>query len=106
MSHLYILENKIPVLVEDTETWGRWFEDFSNRRVAFTELKDKQVSTVFLGVDHQWRTGGKPLLFETMVFESDQLIDRYCMRYSTWEEAEAGHYAVVTLIKVGSDRTQ
>lgn len=105
MNYLYILENKTPVPVEDTETWGRWFENFSNRQVAFTELGDKRASTVFLGLDHQWEIGGKPLLFETMVFDQNNSIDRYCMRYSTWEDAEAGHYAVVALIRAKSDRT-
>ena len=42
---------------------------------------------MFLGLDHSW--GGKPLLFETMVFRnrSGEEMDRY----STWDEAEAGH---------------
>jgi hypothetical protein len=46
------------------------------------------VSTVFLGLDHQWGDG-PPLVFETMIFGGEH--DQYQERYSTWDEAEAGH---------------
>lgn len=98
MTQTYILENKIPIPVEDINLWGRWFENVENKRVALTEFDNLRVSTVFLGIDHQWGIGKTPLLFETMVFERGNLIDKYCMRYATWDEAEAGHYAVVALI--------
>ncbi len=96
---MYILENKIPIPVEDLILWGRWFENVENKRVAFTEFDNLRVSTVFLGIGRQLGIGKTPLLFETMVFDRDNLIDKYCMRYATWYEAEAGHYAVVALIK-------
>lgn len=90
MSHLYILENKIPVPVEDGILWGRWFEN-ADKQVANTSVDKLQVSTVFVGV--------APLLFETMVFEEDKPIDKFCRRYCTWEDAQAGHDAVVALIR-------
>ncbi len=32
---------------------------------------------------------GPPILFETMVFQGKEILDM--QRYSTWEEAQAGH---------------
>lgn len=53
------------------------------------------VSTVFLGLDHNWG-GGPPLLFETMIFTDGE--GGYCRRYSAWEEAEAGHWETVRML--------
>lgn len=50
------------------------------------------VSTVFLGLDHQYGDG-PPLLFETMVFGGP--LDHEMNRYSTWNEAEKGHQEMV-----------
>lgn len=74
------------------------------RRVGSDYIDPEQkiwVSTVFLGMDHQFRLGGPPLIYETMVFDQRDLkpgtvgrdLDMY--RYSTREQAEAGHRAVV-----------
>jgi hypothetical protein len=51
------------------------------------------VSTVFLGLDHNFSMVGPPLLFETMVFGGP--LNGECRRYATWVEAEAGHREVV-----------
>lgn len=41
------------------------------RRVARSTLTDgKVVSTVWLGLDHNFSRSGPPLIFETMVFDS------------------------------------
>lgn len=83
--HKYILVDRKPVPEPDTIKWAQWFENFDNRRLY--------VSTVFLGLDHNWEGEGRPILFETMVFrnKSGEEADRYC----TWEEAEAGHERMV-----------
>ena len=49
------------------------------------------ISTVWLGIDHG--TVNKHMIFETMVFETHKPlpIDKYTRRYSTEEEAKAGH---------------
>lgn len=52
------------------------------------------VSTTFLmGINHRWMDGTEPLLFETMVFGGT--MDQSQWRYSTWEQAEAGHQEVL-----------
>ena len=88
MSDKYILDGKIPVPCDDLLTWGRWMQ-FADRHVAKNEIGDLWVSTVFLGLDHQWGNGS-PLLFETMIFGDDKWED-YQERCSTWEQAEAQH---------------
>ena len=70
--------------------------DLNYKRVASTDLRDgKWVSTVWLGLNHNYGEG-PPLIFETMVFRNhDDLTDLDCERYSTEAEAVAGHAAVV-----------
>ena len=88
MTGKYILEGKTPKLVEDVLEWGMWFET-ADRHVAQTTLSNGvRVSTVFLGLDHSFG-GGKPILFETMIFGGKP--NDYQEQYTTWEEAEAGH---------------
>ena len=48
-----------------------------------------------MGLDHAFM-GGPPLLFETMIFGGEH--DQFQERYSTWEEAMAGHKKAVELV--------
>jgi hypothetical protein len=84
------------------------------RRVGKDEGAGWMVSTVFLAIDHQYSSGLPPLLFETMVFmtsEDGQRADpepvndehklhESCWRYTTWEEARAGHAAVTRAVRM------
>lgn len=98
MADYYILdEDRQPIPVDDGLTWGKWFET-ADRRVAQDYVGDKYVSTVFLGINHQFGDG-PPLIFETMAFGKDWGDELGQERYSTWEEAEAGHKAMVERIK-------
>ncbi|MFH5231925.1 hypothetical protein [Antrihabitans spumae] len=56
-----------------------------------------EVSTVFLPFNHQFIPGLPPLIFETMLFVDapDHEFDMWLDRYSTQEQAEAGHAAIV-----------
>ena len=89
----FILYGHKPVPCEDVLVWAQSFEN-SDRTVAKTTQNDILVSTVFLGIDHNFGDG-PPLLFETMIFGGEH--DRYCNRYSTWEEAEGGHKTACAL---------
>lgn len=95
MSGKYILAGKTPVPCSDLMRWGEWMEK-NSRQVALSHLSTCRVSTVFLGLDHAFG-GGPPILFETMVFGTieNHELDEYCVRYSTWEEAEEGHKRIV-----------
>lgn len=78
----------IPV---DVMEWALWFESHNKERIVQqTTLSDGVfVSTVFLGIDHNFFEKGPPILFETMVFGG--AFDQEMERYSTWEQAEVGH---------------
>lgn len=69
----------------------------SGRRVAIDALPlGVTVSTVFLGTDHGYGDE-PPLLFETAVFGGP--FSDHMRRYSTWEEAEAGHAEVCDMVR-------
>jgi hypothetical protein len=92
----YILLEHQPVRAS-IEKWSEWFNgDNRDRIVNKTETPYGDVSTVFLGIDHNHSCKGAPLLFETMVFGGEH--DGRMMRYSTWDEAENGHAAMLAYI--------
>lgn len=94
----YILVGHTPMAV-DLLTWAQsWGGDRDSRRVAYTDINDRcHVSTVFLGLNHNF-WGGEPLLFETMVFGGP--LDGDMNRYSTWDQAEQGHNAIVAAARI------
>jgi hypothetical protein len=55
--------------------------------VAYDVVDGVTVSTIFLGINTSFI--GPPRLFETMVFGGEYDMEQE--RYSTWDEAEAGH---------------
>lgn len=80
-----------PVVEHDVLVWGRWFQDNDAARViGKTQIGGARVSTVFLGLDHNF-THGAPVLFETMVFWDGHALDSEQERYCTRMEAVAGH---------------
>jgi hypothetical protein len=97
----YILVGRAPMAV-DMLTWSLWFGgNIEKRRVAFTEIDGgAHVSTVFLGLDHNYLGVGEPLLFETLVF-GGPLADEM-KRYSTYEQAERGHAEMVAQAKIAA----
>jgi hypothetical protein len=100
MSGQYILVNGQPVPEPDTRKWGTWMEKARQERVVSqTMVGDVKVSTVFLGLDHGWNEA-RPLIYETMVFGGP--LDEEQERYSTREEAEAGHAAMIARVEEAS----
>lgn len=101
--HYILLPDRTIVEVEMMQ-WARWFNT-ADRHIGLTETELHRISTVFLGLDHSWGRG-PPILFETMVFDKEgyesSLIknfivhdDHECVRYSSFDDAEAGHAAMV-----------
>ncbi len=97
MSDKYILQGHVPVVEPDLIAWATWLET-ADRIVAADDLDgtELRVSTVFLGLDHQFGNGA-PLLFETMIFGGPH--DGYQQRYSTWDEAIDGHQRALELAR-------
>lgn len=98
MSDWYILDDdNRPVRAPNFMDGARWMEANQHRKIVKQEtIGAANVSTVFLGIDHNWGDGA-PVLFETMVFggEHDQFQDRCC----TWKEAEAMHEKACAMVR-------
>jgi hypothetical protein len=92
----YKLDGHKPVAVHDIREWAMWFET-ADRRVAEDTIDGQRVSTVFLGVDHNFSGDGPPILFETLVFGGP--LDGEGGRCSTWEEAKEQHWAIVSRLR-------
>jgi len=95
----YLLKDKKPYPVEDVSEWGKGMETM-NRQVADFHQGSIRVSTVFLGLDHNFFGEGPPVLFETMVFDSAEgPLNEIQERCSTWKEAELQHKKIVRRVK-------
>ena len=97
MNDKFILDGHKAVRV-DLMTWAKWYEK-ADRKVAKDTVGESRISTVFLGMNHQWGKG-PPLLFETMVFDGP--LDGEQERCSTWEQAEAQHAEIVEKVKAAA----
>jgi hypothetical protein len=93
----YILIDHLPVAV-DLMTWATWL-DTAEHQVGVARVGNAEISTVFLGLDHNFR-GGEPILFETMIFGGP--LDGEAWRYATYQEAERGHAEAVTQAKIAA----
>lgn len=82
-------------------TLDQWMELIANldyKRVALTEFPDgTTISTVWLGMDHQWGDGPMQI-FETMVFGS--ALDQSQWRYASEEQALRGHAETLELVRL------
>jgi hypothetical protein len=97
--HWILVNDKLQKV--DLMTWAKWFEDKTNpgRITKQTYIGNVFVSTVFLGIDHNFGEG-KPLLWETMMFNSKKrALSSYQERYSTLKEAKAGHKRAVQFVE-------
>lgn len=80
---------------KDVIEWALDYEKDEMKHVDKTTLWwGGLVSTVWLGLNHNYY-GGKPLIFETMVFKRNSLNELDMERYSTEAEAKAGHARMV-----------
>lgn len=86
--------------MDSVEEWGAFFNDTEARRVGYDKVGEARVSTVFLGIDHNFDDEGPPILFETMVFgllgEEEQQ-----WRYASYEDAVEGHRRAVKKTQKG-----
>lgn len=105
----FILINKAKKRVSLLE-WAEWFERTSKRGNKERIVKQEtigayKVSTVFLGLDHNFTGKGESLLYETMIFDKEYFEnegkgknDIYA-RCSTWGKAEKQHQKAVESIR-------
>lgn len=88
-----------PISIEELEPLHA---DYNYRQIGRDHIGQILVSTVWLGVNHNFSRSGPPLIFETVVFNApeESMLDDYCERYATEEEAKAGHARVVEMVRV------
>jgi hypothetical protein len=82
----------------DPITFGEFaalVEDQSYRVVEQTTIETQfgkfWVSTVWLGMDHRFTAGGRPVIFETMIVRERDQEWLGPVRYSTEADAKVGH---------------
>lgn len=79
-------------------TWAVWMQANRSRKIVRQEtVRGYWISTVFLGMNHNFHGEGPPLIFETMVFQGEKS-DLFCERYATLDEAEVGHAHIAAYI--------
>ena len=97
MTMFWIEANRLPIAVDDIAIWAEWINDDENRSVKQTLVGETMVSTVFLGINHNWAGNKPPILYETLVFGGP--LDQEMCRYHTRDAAEAGHEAMVKRVQ-------
>jgi len=97
----YILDDAgDPIPCDDILTWGQWMQTHP-KHIGDTWVDDVRISTIFTGVDTGFHL---PMLFETMLFLHEKPVDG--RRYSTREEALAGHSRFVSAVEAEYQRAQ
>jgi len=104
----YILDDDgDPVPCDDPLEWGRWFETSAEaRRIAHDKDEGPDappitVSTVFLGLDHNFSDHGPPVLWETLVFGGP--LDGEMDRYTSKADALRGHQAMCLRVRAAGN---
>jgi len=110
----YILENDV-IHEIDLRTWAEYMEqdpDQNGRRTAQTIWdkfdKPTRLSTIFLGLDHNFSPGGLLVLWETCFFYNEEApfpdcYSRVLNRYTSLTDAKAGHEKLVQVINLIED---
>jgi hypothetical protein len=87
----------------DHTKWSQWYDCSYEkvRRVASTKVEYGTVETTFLAMNMTLSKTDPPLLFETKV--KGGYLDNEGERYSTLEEAKAGHEAWVARVRAAEE---
>ncbi len=96
MTDNYVLDSSgHPRLEPDIIKWAEW-HCRAERHVAKTIVRGITISTVFLGLNHNWGDG-PPILWETMIFGGH--LDQYQERYISRADALARHKQMVWRVR-------
>ncbi|CAJ7417392.1 Uncharacterised protein [Burkholderia pseudomallei] len=99
--NLYVLDGHEPRRARSVLDWMKWFAN-TDRTVALTRIDDMDVSTVFIGIDHEFsphgvRFRGEPMLFETAIFTTSRVVRVF--RHPSWDEAAHAHAFIVECLQ-------
>lgn len=126
--YFYILDAELRIVPVECERWSRWFEsqqalglrgdiaigatvvrtdgstiDLKEFPEMDLTVSDVRVSTIFLGLDHNFSPFGPPVLFKTMVFGGE--LNEVQFRTRTWSEARAKHAEVLEAVLAAASVT-
>lgn len=87
-------EDRSLTYTDDHMLWAKNFDN-PNRSLKQDTINGMRVSTVFLGLNHEYGEG-RPKWFETMIFGGSE---EYCERCETWQEALKMHEVAVEWAK-------
>jgi hypothetical protein len=98
--HYWKLDGHSPVACTVLEL-ALWQSQTGNAacRVAYDQVGEVEISTVFTGLNHRSDPNLPPLLFETLLTSGQY--DGQRQRYTTWDEAETGHKLIVQQLEQG-----
>jgi len=98
MAHFYLLDKDKKPYEVSLEDSLKLYEDFDMKITQQDRINDDiRVSTVFLGFNHAPLESEIPVLWETMIFGGEH--DQYQERYTSHEDALAGHQRALDLVK-------
>jgi hypothetical protein len=110
--HYLLTADGEPAPCDNIIVWAIWMESAAHdneRTVARDVLPDgREVSTVFLGLDHNFSGAGDPVLWETMVFTRNadgELQGDDMQRYTSRAAALEGHAAMIDALMRGRHAT-
>lgn len=107
MGHYYILDENKNAVAAEYDKYILWLAENRNRHVGHDFVNGFRISTVFLSANYNFWGYGRPVLFETMIFDAiteEEAFDGYQKRCSTWQEAEKQHLAAVEYVVKHSER--
>lgn len=81
----------------EADEWSRLLGNDDYRCVGYDEVGPVRISTVWLGLDHDYGLTGRPLIFETLVRDSP--LAEMGRRWSTETDAHIGHHEIVRQVE-------
>ena len=83
LTDLYWIMNSRGVAepISDLLRWAKWMETHRKEWHLEDKVGSLRISTIFLGLDHNWGNGD-PILWETMIFDEDRPVEVKLGSYS------------------------
>jgi len=103
MINYYKLDENKNVVPSSCKEWADFIEGKPPHNYMYVDrtiIDGHCVSTIFSGICFNL-FNNIPIVFETMVFDKDDIPLDYEARYSTYKEAEEGHQKAVEWVKNG-----
>jgi hypothetical protein len=96
----WILDDEGRPVAVDLLTWAKWLGT-AKRIITQETIGQNWISTIFLGIDHNFGLIGPPILWETMTFGA-KLDQEYFRCAGSKEQAEAMHEEMVKAVCLAS----